>query len=289
MAQPTWIDKNEYPFQSRFLDTPSGKLHYVDEGKGPVIVLVHGTPEWSFSYRELIKALRGKFRCVAFDHLGMGLSAKPADGDYSVPAHAARLEYVIETLGLKDVLFVAGDFGGSMTIAYALKHPTYVRGMIFWNTFCRDLMQDPHYSKPSKLIGTWFGKWLYRGLNFPVNFIMPRAFGDRKKLTKAIHRHYKKPLDSWAHRVATYAFATELKNASLWWERLWKQMDALKGIPILFLWGMRDQFIPHTELQLWKGQLPTAKFVEVQEAGHFVAEEATGRVLTEMEAFLAKN
>src|SRR5829696_2438417 len=88
---PAWVDREAYPFSSRWLSLPEGRIHYVDEGEGPTLLFVHGTPTWSFEYRHLIRALRQTHRCVALDHLGFGLSDRPGDADYGPEAHAGRL------------------------------------------------------------------------------------------------------------------------------------------------------------------------------------------------------
>src|SRR6266542_1158670 len=93
-----WLDKNEYPFQSNFIEIDGHQIHYVDEGKGETILFVHGTPVWSFLYRHMIKDLSNKFRCVAIDHLGFGLSDKPKNADFTPLAHARRLENFIGKL-----------------------------------------------------------------------------------------------------------------------------------------------------------------------------------------------
>ena len=273
MAQPQWINRQEYPFQGNTFRTEEGTLHYVDEGKGPVIIFLHGTPEWSFSYREVIKKFSASYRCLALDMLGFGLSDKPQQADYSVPAHAARLHKWIEHLNLSDITFVAGDFGGAMAIDYTLAHKENVKGLVLWNTWCRDLMQDKHFRMPANLLHTRLGKWLYRRLNFPVTVVMPRAYGDRKKLTKEIHLHYKAPLDSWANRIATHEIGKELKNASPWWQERWERMEELRPVSTMMVWGMKDTFIPQTELAHWKKQIPFAKFISMPDAGHWPYEE----------------
>jgi haloalkane dehalogenase len=112
MSDTSWIDRNEYPFASHYFETPAGKLHYVDEGKGQPVVMLHGNPTWSFLYRNLIKQLSPHYRCIAPDHIGFGLSDKPVDWSYLPEEHAKNLAALIEHLGLKDITLVVGDWGG---------------------------------------------------------------------------------------------------------------------------------------------------------------------------------
>src|SRR5688572_12615386 len=83
-SAPAWLDRAAYPFASRWCDLPGGeRLHYVDEGAGETLLFAHGTPTWSFEWRHLIRALAPTHRCVAPDHLGFGLSDRPADAAYT--------------------------------------------------------------------------------------------------------------------------------------------------------------------------------------------------------------
>lgn len=273
MQNLNWLNKTEYPFQLHTFQTPDGNMNYIDEGKGDVILFVHGTPEWSFSFRNVIKPLSKKYRCIALDHLGFGLSDKNQTADYSVKAHAVRLENFIEHLQLKNITLAAGDFGGSMALYYAIKHPGNVNRIVLWNTWMWDVMQDKHFAGPAKIIHTWFGKFMYKNLNAPVNMIMPQAYGNRKKLTKEIHRHYKMPLNSSHNRIATYEIAKQLKYAGSWWNEQWKQLESIQNIPVQFLWGMKDKFLPPYLLDTWKQKLPHAIVHQLKDCGHFVPEE----------------
>lgn len=272
-AVPSWVNKELFPFQSRWTNIAGHQLHYIDEGKGDTLLFVHGTPEWSFGFRDVIRELRKKFRCVAVDHLGFGLSDKPGSANYSVQAHAQRLTSFIEELALTDITLIVNDFGGGIGLSYALDHIDNVRSIVLFNTWLWSLKNDPHYSTPAKTINSWLGRFLYLRMNGPVNIIMPAAFGDRKKLTKEIHRHYKLPVPNAAARVALYAIARELMPASEWWQSLWERADVLKGKPMMILWGMKDKFVPPYEFEKWKSRFPHATAVTFPNAGHFVQEE----------------
>ena len=137
-----WINKELYPFQSHFLTIENNQLHYIDEGAGTPLLFVHGTPEWSFGYRDVIKQLRKSFRCVAIDLLGFGLSDKPNGTDYTCAGHSRRLTKFIEHLDLKNFSVVANDFGGSISLSYVLDHPNDVHKIVLFNTWMRSLKND---------------------------------------------------------------------------------------------------------------------------------------------------
>ena len=283
---PAWVDKELYPFQSRWLTLDGSNLHYLDEGEGSILLFVHGTPEWSFGFRDLIKELRENYRCIALDLLGFGLSDKPQHADYTCQAHSKRLEKFIEQLNLKNISLIANDFGGSIGVSYAIAHPENIQKLVLFNTWMWSLRNDKHYSGPSKIVNTWLGKILYLHLNFPVNTIMPAAFANKQKLTRQIHNHYKKALPNASSRAGVYAFAQELMNASEWWESLWNQMDRLAGKPVLLFWGLKDKFIPPYELEKWKSKVPQVQVVIFEDAGHFVQEEKADEMIAVMRAFL---
>ena len=274
ITPPTWLDRSEFPFTCRTFPHPHGRLHYIDEGRGPVLLFVHGTPEWSFGFRHLIKVFKRSNRCIAVDHLGFGLSDKPQQGDYSVQAHAGRLLDLIEHLDLTDITLVVTDFGGGIGLQHALDHPENVRGIVLYNTWMWDLMPDKRFSRPTSVMDSWFGRFLYLNFGFSVNVMMPNAYGDRSALTKAIHAHFRKALPDAASRMATFAFVHEINAAGPFWNAQWARVDRLRNIPTMLCWGMRDRFFPPDLLERWKRALPHAAVVPFPEAGHFVHEEA---------------
>ncbi|MBK7086731.1 MAG: alpha/beta fold hydrolase [Flavobacteriales bacterium] len=172
ITPPPWLDRSEFPFTSRCFDHGDGRMHYVDEGQGPVLLFVHGTPDQSFGFRHLIKALRVEHRCVSIDHLGFGLSDKPVNSDYTVAAHARRLQGSIDHLGLIDITLVVTDFGGGIGLQHALEHPANVKGIVLYNTWLWDLMTDKRFRWPSVIMNSWFGRFLYLQLGFSVNVMM---------------------------------------------------------------------------------------------------------------------
>ncbi|MEK6783491.1 MAG: alpha/beta fold hydrolase [Bacteroidota bacterium] len=287
-TQPAWLDKKLFPFESKWIEIEGNQLHYIDEGKDEeeTILFVHGTPEWSFGWRDLVKELRNHYRCIALDMLGFGLSDKPKHGDYTCKAHSDRLELFIHRLGLTNFNLMANDFGGGISLRYVVDNPTKVKKIMLFNTWMWSLKTDKHYSGPAKVMNTMLGKIMYLNFNFPVNVVMAAAFGDKKKLTKEIHAHYKKALPNAASRVGAYTFAKELTNASDWWQSYWDRMNVIADKPFLIFWGMKDSFIPPKELEKWKSKLPSANVVMFEDAGHFVQEEKPKEMIREIREFL---
>ena len=286
IKRPEWLDRSEFPFTSRAFAHADGNLHYVDEGQGPVLLFVHGTPDWSFGFRHLIKAFRATHRCIAIDHLGFGLSDKPTDKDLSVSAHAARLQQFIDHLALRDLTLIVTDFGGGIGLQHALEHPENVKGIVLYNTWLWALNDDHRFSRPGNVARSWFGRVLYLRFGFSVNVMMPSAYGNRKKLARSVHAHFKRALPDARSRAGTYALALEILDAGPFWTEQWACVDRLSTISTLIGWGMKDKFLPPDLLQRWKEALPQARIREFPIAGHFLHDEAPTELEQAMRAFL---
>jgi haloalkane dehalogenase len=288
MQEFEWVDREAYPFAPRFLALPAGRMHYVDEGAGAPVVMVHGTPDWSFSFRHLIRDLAHDYRCVAPDHLGFGLSDRPGGYSYHPSEQAANLRRLIEHLDLRALTLVLHDFGGPIGLAYALEHPENVRGLVLMNTWMWSLRGDPHFELFRRLMGGALGRFLYLRMNFSTRVIMRSAYGDRRKLTPRIHEQYLRALPTPAARQGTWAYAQALLGASDWFDSLWQRRERIASIPTLLLWGMRDVAFREKELRRLEALFAQARTVRFPDAGHFPQEERPAEVAAEIRAHLAR-
>ena len=240
MSNTDWIDRQEYPFASHYLEVSAGRLHYVDEGSGPVVVMVHGNPTWSYLYRHLIKQLRPEYRCIAMDHIGFGLSDKPRDWSYLPSDHAANLTALVDGLGLKDVTLVVQDWGGPIGLSYAVTHPENVARLIIMNTWAWPVNRDWYYIAFSGFMGGPIGRLLIRRYNFFAGSFMRQAFGDKRKLTPAAHEQYLRALPTAEDRKGCYVFPRQIIKSTPWLDQLWSNISVLKSKPTLIVWGMKD-------------------------------------------------
>jgi haloalkane dehalogenase len=288
MTNTDWIDRNEYPFASHYFQTAAGKLHYVDEGKGQPIVMLHGNPTWSFLYRNLLKELRPHYRCIAPDHLGFGLSDKPADWSYLPEDHAKNLIALIDHLGLKNITLVMQDWGGPIGIDYAVRRPENIARLIVMNTWVWPVNRDPHYVIFSAFMGGPIGRLLIRKRNFFANTFMRAAFGDKSKLRDQAHQHYLRALPE-AQRKGCYVFPKQIVASTPWLAQLWSQVSLLRDKPVLFVWGMKDVAFREKELLRWQDAFPNSETVQLDTVGHFVQEEAPEELAQAATAFLTKS
>src|SRR5947207_7725543 len=199
-----------YPFTGHFLDVGSGvRLHYLDEGHGPPVVMVHGNPTWSFYYRNLVLRLRGRYRCVVPDHVGCGLSDKPSEAQYpySLERRIADLAALLDHLKLeRDVTLVMHDWGGMIGTAWATRFPERVKRLVVLNTAAFHLPKSKRLPLSLRVgRNTVLGALLIRGLNLFCR-AAARWCVTRRPLPPDVRRMYLAPYDSWAHRVAVLKF-----------------------------------------------------------------------------------
>lgn len=268
-----WLNTNEYPFKHHYFNVNDTTMHYVDEGEGEVILFVHGTPSWSFEFRNVIKFLSKKYRCIALDHIGFGLSEKPAKYDYTVQNHTASLLKLITHLQLNQFTMLVHDFGGIIGLAAAEQIPEKIKRLIILNTWCRSIQDEPEYKKMKVILGSPLMPLLYRYLNFSAKYILPAAFGERSRLTPEIHQHFLRPFSKASERNGTIAFAKSLLRDQDYYASIGKKLTILKDKPVLIIWGMKDEFITEKHLLWMQGQFPGSKVVCYDDAGHFVLEE----------------
>jgi haloalkane dehalogenase len=273
MSHPTWLDREAYPFTWHTLRLPPGNLHYVDEGAGPAIVLVHGNPTWSFLYRDVIRALAPTHRCVAPDHLGFGLSDKPASWSYAPADHARNFASLIETLGLTEITLVMHDWGGPIGLWYAVHHPAKIRAIVVLNSWMWPVNRDPYYWILGTLARSPVGRWLYLQMNIFARWVMSLGFGSWH-LPDNIHAQYLHPTSDRCARYATWRLSSEVLASTSWLASLWAKRAALRDIPMRIVWGMQDWAFRKKELERWETAYPTAIVRPAPTVGHFVPEEA---------------
>jgi pimeloyl-ACP methyl ester carboxylesterase len=280
-----WLDTTEYPFYNRYMTVNGQQLHYIDEGQGHTLVFVHGTPSWSFDYRKVILELRGKYRCLAYDHIGFGLSDKPAQYDYSIQNHAETLEKFIALLTLKNITLVLHDFGGPMGFHYALKNPGNIKSIVVMNSWLWDFSEEPVFKSLRKTINSPLTRFLYRYFNFSPKVLLPQSFG-KKKLSRKLLKNYTKPFGNSSERYGPLAFARSLVNDQQWFENCWQRRQLLQHIPLLFIWGMMDKFVKPEFLEKFTRGFPQSIYVALESCGHFPQEESPEEVVKAIKLFL---
>ncbi len=253
-------------------------MHYIDEGEGTPIVMIHGTPAWSFLYRNLIKILSKKYRCIAMDMIGFGLSDKPEDWSYKPRAHAANFEKLMEHLQLQDITLLVHDFGTPIGMAYAINHPDNVRNIVMLNSWTWSLSRHETFPKSSKLLVGPLGQFLHSKLNVSAATLIHDLFEEEENMPEPIKQHYIKALGSPEDHVRNLACARELVGATKWYDELWQERKKIQQIPTLILWGERDKLIHIEALQRWKKFFHECYVIPFEEGGHFLQEDSADEI-----------
>lgn len=271
--------KEEYPFEPKRLKLSCGfEMSYVDEGEGFPVLMVHGNPTWSFYYRNVVKKLRGKFRCIAVDHIGCGLSDKPGSKySYRIKQRIQDLGELIDHLGLERFDLVVHDWGGVIGLGAALKRFEKLRRVTILNTAAFVDSRIP--ARITLCRNPLFGKFLVQGLN---GFAGPAAWMSVKKkpLTKNEKDGMLLPYRNWANRRAVYEFVKDIPmHAShrSFNDLLAVENDLLKlrQREVSILWGGKDFCFNIHFYDRWRRFLPDATAFRYQGAGHYILEDET--------------
>lgn len=281
-----------YPFASRYLDLPGGhRLHYIDEGprEAPAVLLLHGNPTWSFLWRDLARELSSRFRVVAPDHLGCGLSDKPRDWSYRLAGHVANVERLVDALGLTRLHLGVHDWGGAIGMGLATRRPEAIARLVVTNTAA-----FPSPRLPLRIaVCRWplLGPVLVRGLNGFAGAATVMATA--KGLPDEVEQGLLAPYGSWAERIAILRFVQDIpmSPAHPSWAAL-AEIDAglsrLRDKPMLLVWGERDWCFTPAFREEWQRRFPAAEALQCADAGHYVLEDAGAPARARIAAFLER-
>ncbi|MDZ4184029.1 MAG: alpha/beta fold hydrolase [Desulfuromonadales bacterium] len=291
------VKKSLYPFSGHYHDLNGLKYHYLDEGQGETVVMVHGNPTWSFYYRNLVLALRDNYRVIVPDHIGCGLSDKPVDSGYSftLQQRVDDLEALLEALGLREkITLVLHDWGGMIGMAYASRHPERIARLVILNTSAFPLPAAKKFPLALQICrDTQLGVFLVQGLNAFAR-IAARVGCKRHPLSKELRDAYCSPYDTWHHRIATLRFVQDipLSPDDPGFALIQEVADGLHrfaSLPMLICWGERDFVFDHHFRDEWQRRFPAAEVHSYPDCGHYILEDAQEEVIPLIRDFLSRN
>ena len=287
--------RDEYPFPANYLTVDGHRIHYVDhhggDGAEPVL-MVHGNPTWSFYYRRLIKSVGDTGRAIGVDHLGCGLSDKPADYPYRLQNHIDNLCCLIDELDLKNATLMVHDWGGAIGLGALLARIDRFKKIILFNTAAF----PPPYIPFRIRVCRWpiVGKIGLQGFNLFARAATHMATEQKGGLPKVIADGMLAPYDNWANRVATYKFVKDIpltQRHPTWnvLENIESRLQEVADWPIMMVWGMKDWCFRPECLERLQQHWPSAEVHKMAEAGHYVIEDEAERVQQLVEDFLARH
>ena len=277
-VRPPWVPDELYPFESHYADVAGSRVHYIDEGGGPPLLLLHGNPTWSFLYREIVKGLRDRYRCIAVDHPGFGLSS-PAPGYGFTPAeHADVLEQLVLRLDLGDLTMMVQDWGGPIGFAVATRHPERFAAFVIGNTWAWP-KGDPGTQLFSRLLGGAIGRRLILNRNLFVERLLPAGVR-RGTLPEAVMDAYRGPFPTPASRRPTAVFPREILASRPFLADIERRLPRLSGRPALIVWPTKDVAFGDRERRRWEELFADHRTVLLEGAGHYIQEDASDEIVT---------
>jgi len=287
-----------YPFPSRFATvgrreaggpgaSQGHRMHYVDEGSGPVVVCLHGNPTWGFLFRNLIASLRQDFRVIVPDHVGCGLSDQPKDVFFTAADRIAHLEELLEQLGVGRFSLVMHDWGGPIGTGLAVRRPADVERLVYFNTTLAemDLLPGMIRRAASPLIGRLLTQHTMRFVKLLT------SFGAVHRLSPEIKQGYHRPYRTRDSRRAIWGFVRDIPftpshpTAPLMADMV-ARLPTLAAKPVKIIWGMNDPCFHPGILRHVAARFPQADVVKIPAASHLVLEDAAKQSLAEVQSFL---
>lgn len=285
-----------YPFKGHYLDLAGIRLHYLDEGSGEPVVMLHGNPSWSFYYRNLVLELRSSHRCIVPDHIGCGLSDKPDDWryEYSLRRRAKDVEALLDHLNVKSgINLIVHDWGGMIGMVYATQNPERIKRLVILNTGA--------FRLPATKKLPW-SLWWCR--NTPLGPLLVRGFNafargatrycvTRLPMSEEVRAGYLAPYDSWRNRIAVLRFVQDipLRSGDQGYDLVTEvenNLHRLKDIPMLICWGAKDFVFDEHFLVEWTRRFPKAEVHRFADAGHYVLEDAREEIAALIRHFLTR-
>ena len=289
-----------YPFESQYFDLDGLRYHYVDEQKPKnakdreVLLMVHGNPTWSFYWRNLITAFRDRYRVIAVDHLGCGLSDKPSEAAYpfTLVRRIDDLCRLVEGLDLRQVTLIAHDWGGAIGMGAACRQPERFDRFVFMNTAAFRSPLCPLRIRLCRL--PFFGRLVIQGLNLFALATLWMATANRKNLTKEVRAGLLAPYDSWANRTAVYRFVQDIPLSSRHPSfavlmEIEEKLQAFRSKPICLVWGMLDWCFSPEFLKRFLQFFPEADVYRLEQAHHLLVEDAPEDIIEAVDGFLKKH
>lgn len=282
-----------YPWRGKYFEVAGGhRMHYLDEGRGKPLLMLHGNPTWSFYYRHLVSAFSASHRTIVPDHIGCGLSDKPSDEEYEyvLERRITDIDALVRHLDLRDITLVAHDWGGMIGLGWALQNLDRVEKVVLSNT--------AGFPMPASKILPWqIGVVRHLpGFSLPIrgfNAFVRGALATctTRPLDAQAKQGYLAPYGSWKERIAIQRFVEDIplqpsdRSYPIVAE-VGEKLEALSRLPVLLAWGAKDYVFDDDYLAEFQRRLPHAQVQRFADAGHWVLEDAHEAIVPVLSRFL---
>ncbi len=269
-SDPAWLDRSLFPFASRFVDVAGNRIHYIDEGSGPTLLLFHGNPTWSFLYRHIVSQLSAHFRCIALDYPGFGLSTASPEYGYTPREHSGVLEGFVDALDLSGLRIMVQDWGGPIGLGLAGRRPERVHSLIIGNSFAWPATTG--MKAFSYVMGNALSRYLITRHNMLARWLIPA--GTNRTLTQAEMTAYLGPFPTAASRLPAWIFARHIRESAAYLSEVEAGLADLTDKPALIVWGAADGAFRPADRDRFADLFPIHHVVDLSGAKHFIQENA---------------
>ena len=279
MERPDWVDASQYPFADHWADVDGHAVHYVDEGEGPPLLMLHGNPTWSFTWRRVIEGLRDRFRCIAVDLPGFGLSKARASGyGFTPEEHAGVIERFVQELDLRDATLLSQDWGGPIGFGVATRQPERFRAFVIGNTWAWPMTDNRGARIFSRALGGPIGRRLITSRNLFVERILPGATRERK-LPERVMDMYRGPFPTPESRRPLAVMPRAILASTPWLREVEGRLPGIADRPALIVWPTKDVAFREPERRRWESIFPDHTTVLLEGARHYIGEDAPDEIV----------
>ncbi len=285
------------PYQAHYLDRNGLKYHYINEGSGDPVVMVHGNPSWSYYYRDLVAALRDNYQTIVPDHIGMGLSDKPGDDkyDYTLDSRIDDLAALLQHLGInKNITLVVHDWGGMIGMGYAARYPEQIKKIVALNTAAFHMPTSKKLPKRLYLgRNTQLGEVLIRGIN-AFSSLASYIGVKRKPMPAEVRKAFVAPYNNWQNRIATVRFVQDIPlqsgdKAYATVTNIEASLAQFKHLPVFLGFGLQDFVFDKHFLDRWQHFFPNAQVHAYPDCGHYILQDAAQELVPLISDFIRQD
>ena len=273
MERPDWFNEDLYPFESHWQEVNGAQVHYLDEGEGPTLLMLHGNPTWSFLYRRMVPYLSDRFRCIALDYPGFGLSTAPDGYGFTPAEHASTVSGLIDALGLDEFTPIMQDWGGPIGLSVALDRPDQIKAIILGNTWAWPQTDALTQRFASALGEGRTGEFLVDRANVFVNVFLRRAMRRRSPSGREMDM-WRGPFLERDSRIAVRVMHRELTGSAEFLSDIEARLGEIADRPSLLFWADQDPTFRGADKRRWETILSNRRTYILRHAGHFWQDDA---------------
>jgi len=284
-----------YPFVPNYQHVNGFDMHFVDEGNGEPVVLLHGDPTWGYLWRNIIPTLSKIARCIVPDHMGMGKSEVPREPyPYRLVHHIANLETLIVELDLRNITLAVHDWGGPVGFGFAIRHPDRIKRLVISNTWASARWPGAPFPRLIEIIRSTGGEKFVLEKNGYLERALTGTTHYSERLSGPVMDAYRAPFPTPESRVAMLCWSrdipvTEADPSYPEMRRVENKLPLFANTPTLIVWGMLDPVLPASVLRWWQDIYPHAMVHRIENASHFLQEDAPKQIAGYISDFIAAN